>query len=252
MKPLKTIIVDDEPLALKRLKKLLRDDREVELEEACKSGEEAIIAIDKIQPNLVFLDIQMPKINGFEVLEHIEVENIPVIVFVTAYDQYALQAFDVNAIDYLLKPFDQKRFDQALKRAKKYTQQHTQDDLKKPIKRLLEYHRSEEEHISRLMIKNNDKVFFIPVEQIDWIESAGNYVRIHTGKNNYLIRETMVNMERKLNSELFFRIHRSAIVNVNSIKELEKWFHGDYKVQLYTGKELTMSRNYKDLLQSFS
>lgn len=251
MEKIRTIIVDDEPLALKRLKELLLSDNEIDVIDSCKNGEEAIVAITDLQPDLVFLDIQMPEITGFDVLENIDLQHPPVIVFVTAYDQYALQAFEVHAIDYLLKPFDKKRFNKALERAKKYVKQVSETDFKNNIEQLVAYHRTEGTYIPRLMVKKGERFVFLKIDEIDWIEAAGNYIQITVGDKSYMLRETMSNMEEKLNPESFARVHRSTIVNIERIKTLEPWFHGDYKIKLKTGKELTMSRNYKELLKQF-
>lgn len=251
-KKIKTIIVDDEPLAGKRLTTLLRAKDEVELVAVCANGMEAIEAINTKQPDLVFLDIQMPEITGFDVLQNLE-DHIPAIIFVTAYDQYAIKAFEVHAVDYLLKPFDKKRFDDALAQAKKSlaTPRDEAEVLQQKVGDLLESINKDRGPVSRVLVKSSGKYQFVKVQDIEWIESAGNYVRIHTADKGYLIRDTMTNMEQKLQPDLFFRIHRSAIINVDKVKELEQWFHGDYKVTLKNGEKLTMSRNYKDILQHF-
>lgn len=250
---IRTIVVDDEPLACKRLVKLLKEDGNVDVVEVCANGKEAIEQINEKNPDLVFLDIQMPEINGFEVLQNVETEQTPVIIFVTAYDEYALKAFEVHALDYLMKPFNKERFRDSLNRAKNTITNQSKAVVEKKIENLLDYYLdSEQESLSRILIKTSNRYFFLKVDDIDWIESAGNYVRIHTGKNNYLIRETMINMEKKLDSDRFFRIHRSTIINVDKVKELEQWFHGDYQVIMYNDEKLTMSRNYKELLERFS
>lgn len=248
---IKTVVVDDEPLACKRIVKLLEPDEEIELTAVCSNGEEAIQEINNNRPDLVFLDIQMPEIDGFNVLQNIKTDNPPAIIFVTAYDEYALKAFEVHALDYLLKPFKETRFRRALNRAKESIRQEDGSAIHKKVQSLLDSFDSSNKHLSRLMVKSSGRFFFLNVGEIDWIESAGNYVRIHTGGKNYLIRDTMLNMENKLDSDTFFRIHRSAIVNIAKVKELEQWFHGDYMVIMNNGKKLTMSRNYKELLQRF-
>lgn len=253
MKPnIRAIVVDDEPLACKRLVKLLKEDEEVEVVDVCANGKEAIEQINKQEPELVFLDIQMPEINGFEVLKHIETEQVPAIIFVTAYDEYALKAFEVHALDYLMKPFSKDRFRDSLQRAKNTLKNENSVQVEEKIQNLLDYMEPEQESLSRILIKTSNRYFFMKAEDIDWIESAGNYVRIHSGKDHYLIRETMINMEKKLDSDKFFRIHRSTIINVEKVRELEQWFHGDYQVIMYNDEKLTMSRNYKGLLDRFS
>lgn len=250
--PIKAVVVDDEPLACKRLQTLLDEDGEVELVEVCENGMDAIERINSLNPDLVFLDIQMPEITGFEVLQHLDPGQMPAIIFVTAYDEYAIKAFEVHAVDYLLKPFDRQRFNDALLQAKKSIRQHKQRTLDGKVQDLLRAVNSDREPISRLLIKTSSRFFFIKTDDIEWIESAGNYVRVHSGGKSYLIRDTMLNMEEKLDPDTFFRIHRSTIVNVDKISELEQWFHGDYKVTLQNGEKLTLSRNYKDLLQRFT
>lgn len=251
-KKLRTVVVDDEPLACKRLEKLLKEDEDIDLLKLCANGEEAIEVINNKEPDLVFLDIQMPEINGFEVLQQIDENKVPLIIFVTAYDEYALKAFDVHALDYLMKPFKKERFFESLDRAKKAFQQDDRLKIHKKIENLLTYLDDSGGPLTRILVKSSGRYFFLKATDIDWIESAGNYVRIHSGGNNYLIRETMINMEKKLNSDTFFRIHRSTIINVEKVKELEQWFHGDYQVIMYNDQKLTMSRNYKQILEKFS
>lgn len=250
-KKITTIIVDDEPLACKRIAKLLREDDKVEIKSICHNGGEAIKEINEQQPDIVFLDIQMPEIDGFDVLKNIEADTLPVIVFVTAYDEYALQAFNVHALDYLLKPFDKDRFFYALERAKNATRPSSNMVINEKLDDLLQSLDKSAKPLKRVMVKSSERYFFLNAGEIDWIESDGNYVRIHSGEENYMLRETMKNMEDKLDSDTFFRIHRSTIVNIDKVKELEQWFHGDYKVIMKTGEELTMSRNYKEMLQRF-
>ncbi len=249
---IKTIVIDDEPLACKRIVNLLEEDKEIHIAAVCKDGNEAIEKINDLQPDVVFLDIQMPEINGFEVLRKIDTDYLPVIVFVTAYDEYAIKAFEVHALDYLLKPFDKARFFDALEQAKKAVHQSSDEFIKEKLNDFLQSFDNSQRPLQHMMIKASDRYFFLKAEDIDWIESAGNYVKIHSGDKNYLIRDTMENMVKKLDSNLFFRIHRSTIVNVNKIRELEQWFHGDYKVIMKDGEKLKMSRNYKDLLQRFT
>ncbi|NGP77047.1 response regulator transcription factor [Balneolaceae bacterium YR4-1] len=249
---IRTVIVDDEPLARKRLESLLKEDKEIELLESCANGQEAIETIEKERPDLVFLDIQMPEINGFEVLQGIDQDKVPLVVFVTAYDEYAIKAFDVHALDYIMKPFKRERFYESLDRAKKALKQDDKAKMSGKIEDLLEYLDESGGPQSRILVKSSGRYFFLKATDIDWIESSGNYVRIHSGGKNYLIRETMKNMEKKLDSDTFFRIHRSTIINVEKVKELEQWFHGDYQVIMYNDHKLTMSRNYKEILEKFS
>ncbi|MCW9705976.1 LytR/AlgR family response regulator transcription factor [Fodinibius salsisoli] len=248
---IRTIIVDDELLACRRLEKLLKEDKEIDITAVCKNGVEAIEQIHEKNPDLLFLDIQMPEINGFEVLQHIETDLMPATIFVTAYNEYALKAFEVHALDYLMKPFSKSRFNEALGRVKNIIAREAQSNIDEKVDQLLKFVHNDEP-LSRILVKSSDHYSFLKSEDIVWIEAAGNYVRIHTSSKKHLIRETMTNMVEKLDSNLFFRIHRSTIVNVEKVKELEKWFHGDYKVVMDNGEKLTMSRNYKELLDRFS
>lgn len=249
---IKAIIVDDEPLACKRIKKLLSEDKDVDIVAICENGKQAIEEIHNKEPDLLFLDIQMPEISGFDVLNNINDDIMPAIIFVTAYDEYAIKAFEVHALDYLMKPFKKERFQESLERAKTTLAQGDQNSLDTKIENLLQYLDPKHQPLTRLLVKSSDQYFFLDEDDVDWIESEGNYVRIHTKKKDYLIRETMKNMEKKLNPDLFFRIHRSTIINVEKVKELEPWFHGDYKVTMYNGKKLTMSRNYKELMKRYN
>lgn len=251
MTKIRTVIADDEPLSRERLRKLISKEDELELIKACENGQEAIDFLKDELPDLLFLDIQMPEIDGFEVLKQIDYENIPCIVFVTAYDEYALRAFEVNALDYLLKPFDQQRFVKAVNRVKDQLKNKSQAQLDTRLTKLVNTLDKNNNYLDRIMIKANGRVYFVKTNEIDWIEAAGNYLKLHCDKKNHMVRETMSNMEEKLDPDQFFRIHRSVIVNIEKIRELQPWFHGDYMITLLDGQKLTMSRNYKDLLQRF-
>ena len=191
----------------------------------------------------------MPGIDGFGVLEALPPERIPTIIFVTAYDQYAVRAFEVFALDYLLKPFDQERFDKALARVKHQLSIQRTDALNERILNALEEIKTRPVHLERLVIKMNGHVFFIKAEEIDWLEAEGNYVRLHAGKESYLLRDTISALESQLDPKKFIRVHRSAIVNIDRITELQPWFHGDYVVILRDGRQLTLSRGYRQKLQ---
>ena len=245
------LIVDDESLARDTIQLLLAPKKEFAVVGECKNGEEAISAIRKLQPDLVFLDVQMPGKTGFDVVEEIGAENMPVVIFATAFDQYALQAFEAHALDYLLKPYDDERFDKALSRALQEIQQRKIGTLGSELIALMGSRKSDDEvppesqpPLERIMIKERDVVFFLKTEDIDWIESAGDYVKLHTGKKYHLLRESMAGMVGKLDAKKFVRIHRSSIVNVERIKELKPYFHGDYMVYLTGGTELRLSRRY--------
>jgi two-component system LytT family response regulator len=245
---IRALIVDDEPLARERIRELLRGEHEIELIGECSSGDEAISAIHTQKPDLLFLDVQMPELDGFDVLKAIDPERMPVVIFVTAYDQYALRAFDVYALDYLLKPFDRERFQRAVQRAKDYVQRERNNDLNHLLHALVKELKSGEPSLERLPIKAAGRVFFLRTGDIDWLEAAGNYVRLHVGKESHLLRETISGIEAKLDSKQFLRIHRSTIVNIERIKELQPLFHGEYVVILRDGTRLTLSRGHREKL----
>jgi two-component system LytT family response regulator len=240
--------VDDETLARGRIRDILQTHPEIEIIGECSNGAEAIEAIENLSPDLVFLDVEMPGIDGFGVIEALDASRLPAIVFVTAYDQYAVRAFEVYAVDYLLKPFDQERFEKALERATSQILSSDSSSISRRILDALEEIKSKPQHLERLVIKMNGHVFFIKTTEIDWLEAEGNYVRLHCGKESYLLRDTISALEKQLDPKLFVRVHRSAIVNIDRIKELQPWFHGEYRILLREGVELTLSRNYKDKL----
>ena len=245
---IRTLIVDDEQLARERLHTLLKDDPDIQIIGESSTGKEAIEAISSESPDLLFLDVQMPEGNGFEVLESVDFHKMPIVVFVTAYDQYAIRAFDVHALDYLLKPFDQARFEKTLLRAKSEVVLRNSTNVDQKLLSLLEHIESNKKHMDRILVKSSGRVFFLRFDEIDWIESAGNYVKLHVGNESHLLRETMTQMERKLDTGKFVRIHRTTIVNIDRIKELQPWFNGDYVVLLLNGEKLTASRGYKKRL----
>lgn len=245
MLKIRTLIVDDEQLARERVLNLLKNDPDIAIIGECGTGNEAIEMIRVESPDLVFLDVQMPDGNGFDVLESVDLHQMPIVVFVTAYDQYAIRAFDVHALDYLLKPFDQPRFDQALVRAKSEVVLRNNTNVNQKLLSLLEHIESHKKHVDRILVKSAGRVFFLRFDEIDWVESAGNYVKLHVGPDSHLLRETMSEMERKLGDEKFVRIHRTAIVHVDRIKELQPWFNGEYIVLLTNGAKLMASRGYR-------
>ena len=247
-KTIRVCIVDDEPIACRRIQRLLKDDTSIEIVKICNNGEHATEAIRKLSPDLVFLDIQMPGMDGFEVLKSLQNENMPHVIFVTAYDRYAIQAFEVHALDYLLKPFDTERFEEALTRAKAQIEQDRNRTLNKGIFALLEEMKTPPRYLERLVIKASGRVFFLKTEEIDWIEAQGKYVSIHAGKEEHLVREGMNTLENELDPRKFVRIHKSTIVNVDRIQQLQTWFHGDYRVILHNGTTLTLSRRYRQRL----
>lgn len=245
--PIRALIVDDEPLAREIVREMLRRDPEIEVIGEASNGLEAVAAIEEHAPDIVFLDVQMPEMDGFGVLEAISLERLPAVIFVTAYDQYAVRAFEVHAFDYLLKPFDWQRFEDALGRAK--AQIKRDDDLSQKLDALLQEMRKRPGRAERLIIKTNGRVIFLRTEEIDWIEAEGNYVRLHAGKESFLQRETISSLEARLDGREFLRIHRSTIVNIDRVQELRPWFQGDYCVILRDGTQLPLSRNYWEKLK---
>jgi len=236
-------------LARDRLRQLLRDDPEVEIVGECADGLEAVAAIQRESPDLIFLDIRMPELDGFGVLEAIDKDPVPVVVFVTAYDQFALKAFEVHAADYLLKPFDRERFQTALQRAKERITHRESTALKERQSAVISELKPSPLPGDRLPIKSSGRVLFVKTSDIDWIEAAHNYIELHIGKESHLLRETLGTFETKLAPEKFLRISRSTIVNIERIKELRPLFHGGYTVILQNGTQLTLSRRYRDKLR---
>ena len=249
-KKIRTVIVDDEELSRDRIQTLLEEQPDVEIVGVCADGQSAIETIERTQPDLVFLDVQMPGMDGFEVVENLEAEKLPAVVFVTAHDGHALKAFEIHALDFLLKPFDQTRFEKALERARSQVNRANGTVLDSRLVSLLEELREERKYSERLIVKSSGRVFFVRTEEIDWVEASGNYVKIHTKSDAHLLRESMKNMEAKLDPKTFVRIHRSAIVNIDRIKELEPWFHGEYIVIMRDGTRLTASRVFSDRLSA--
>ncbi|HWR16941.1 MAG TPA: LytTR family DNA-binding domain-containing protein [Terriglobales bacterium] len=249
---IRAVVADDEPLARNRIRRLLSGEKDVEIVAECRNGKEVVEALDHFQPDLLFLDVEMPELDGFGVLEQVGVESMPVVIFVTAYDQYAVQAFETHALDYLLKPFDQERFLKALQRARAQIERSRSGDITARLLAMMHDVRPQPAPPSdRLVIKTGGRVVFLKSEEIDWVEAAANYVRIHTGHDEYLMRETMNAFEAKLDRRRFMRIHRSIIVNLEKIKELQPCNNGEYIVVLRTGKELSLSRSFRDRIQDY-
>jgi two-component system LytT family response regulator len=256
MKSIKIIIVDDEPIARRNLEALLKEDQDVEITGLYASGGEAVKAIRRSPPDLLFLDVQMPEMDGFAVLKKINSAAIPAIIFVTAHDQYALNAFEAHALDYLLKPFSDDRFAVALERAKDQIRQRQAADLNRKLQALLKEYGGQpqspavEAFVTRFLIKESSRVFFVKVDEIDWIEAADYYVNLHAGARTHLLRETMSDLEIRLDPAKFVRIHRSAIVNLHRVKEVQARSGGEYFAVLKNGIQLKLSRTRRDQLQA--
>ena len=246
--PIRVLLVDDEPLAREMLREMLQSDPQAEIVGESVNGLEALEAIRAQTPDVIFLDVQMPELGGFEMLESLG-KDIPHVIFVTAYDQYAVRAFEVNAVDYLLKPFDQERFDLSWQRARAQIKRDRSGGTDQRILALLEEMKAGNKYLERLVIKSGGRIYFLETSEISWIEAEGNYVSVHSGKKSHLLRETISSLELQLDPKKFVRIHRSSIVSLAHVQELQPWFHGEYRIILNDSTQLTLSRNYRDKLQ---
>ncbi|MGH9871570.1 MAG: LytR/AlgR family response regulator transcription factor [Pyrinomonadaceae bacterium] len=246
---IRTLIVEDEPVARKRMKRLVAGFPALEIVGECKDGREAVVAINKLSPDLMFLDIQIPELDGFGVLEAIPLDRMPATIFVTAYDKFALRAFEIHALDYLLKPVEHERLRIAVERASEQVNRVRGADFNDRILSLLQDLRPAQKYPERIVIKSAGDVSFLRTQEIDWIEPDGNYLRVHVGKESYLIRDTMMALGARLDPSQFVRIQRSAIVNIERIKKLQPLFRGDYVIVLRDGTRLTSSRGYRGQLQ---
>jgi two-component system LytT family response regulator len=244
------LIVDDEPLARDRIRELLKGDHEIEIVDEARNGREAIEAIAARAPDIVFLDVQMPDMDGFAVLQALG-EKLPLIIFVTAYDQHALRAFDVHAVDYLMKPFDRQRFAKSLDRAKERIKRPPDENDAGRIMALLEELKAGVRYLERFAIKTGEKILFIRAQDVDSIEAEGNYVRLNVATSSYLVRETINSIESQLDPRTFVRIHRSTIVNINRVRELQAWARGEYRVMLDNDAHYTLSRGYREHFDNF-
>jgi two-component system LytT family response regulator len=239
---IRALIVDDEPLARLAIRTMLAAHRDVEIAGECEGGAQAVTAIESLAPDLVFLDIQMPEVDGFAALEALDGERLPRVIFVTAYDQYAVRAFEVRALDYLLKPFDRERFDVALERAR---EELPRGEWRQRVRDMV----AEQQSADRFIVRGDGRVFFVPAAEIDWVEAQGNYVNLHRAGRAHLLRDSMAHLENRLDSRLFRRIHRSTIVNIEAVREVRPAFHGDCEVVLRDGTRLKLSHRYRRNLE---
>jgi two-component system LytT family response regulator len=266
MERISALIVDDEKPARQRLLDLLEQQPEVALVGECASGAEAVQFIREHKPELLFLDIQMPGLSGFDVIKQVGAAHLPVTIFVTAYDDYALRAFEASALDYLLKPYSDERFGQCLMRALSYVRTQKREEISRRLLSFLEEtnqgqqpqksatparSQSSSRGLERLLIKVGGRVIFLPTEDINWIEAAGVYVQLHVAGKKYLHRASLGELETALHPDRFLRIHRSTIVNISSVKELHLQSHGDYIAILKDGTQLKMSRSYRRKIETF-
>ena len=245
---IRVVVADDELLARKFIRRMLKQDPEVEIVAECSNGAEAVATIRKEKPDLVFLDVQMPEMNGFAVLDAVRLDHLPEIVFTTAYESYAIRAFELHALDYLFKPFDQVRFKAALKYAKERFHSQHEEDKRLQVGTLLESIRAQHEYLDPIIIRADGRITFLHTREIDWIEADDKYVHLHTAKGAKMVRQTLAAIEGQLDPKKFRRVHRSAMVNVDRIKELQPLFNGEHSLILDDGTRLTLSRKYKDRL----
>jgi two-component system LytT family response regulator len=250
---IRSLIVDDEPGPRRIIRRLLAHHPEMEIVGECANGYEAIDGIREHAPDLVFLDVFMPEVDGFAVLEKIAQYPPPLVIFVTGYQEHALQAFEVSAVDFLLKPFDRKRFDKALQRAKNQLAVGRSSELNQRTLALLQELSARSSHLDRLLVKSGGRAFFLKTDGLDWVEAEGKYVRLHVGRESHLLQEPIGSLEAQLDPKKFLRIHRSTIVNIDRIRELQPWFHQEYRVILCDGTALMLSRGCRkkiaDLLE---
>ena len=245
---IRTVVADDEPLARTKLRVLLKGEPDVRLVAECANGLETIQAVRTYRPDLLLLDVEMPEIGGFEVLQALDPEETPFVIFTTAYNDYAVRAFEAEALDYLMKPFAEPRLREAIGRARQQLAFHEGVISVNRVREFLSRAPSPSGFLERLVIKAAGRVVFLNVDEIDWIEAAANYVRIHTAKDSHLMRESIGRMAEKLDSARFSRVHRSVIVNVSKIRELQACNSGEYIILLRSGKELPCSRGYRQEL----
>lgn len=250
MEPVRVMIVEDERASRKLMHNLLAAEPAIEILAECANGEQAVAALQQQIPDVLFLDVQMPGLDGFEVLRTVPEEQLPVTVFVTAYGEYALRAFEVHAFDYLLKPFDEERFNTVLRRVLAQVARMRREPLDHRLTSLLEHVAGQSRpEFDRIAVRETGRVIFVKTDRIDWVEAADNYVCLHCGSDVHTLRETMTSLEARLDPSRFVRIHRSSIVNIDRIKELQPWFRGDYRVVLQDGQTLVLGRNYRERLR---
>jgi two-component system, LytTR family, response regulator len=255
--PIRVLVADDEPLVRRRLARLLRAEPNVELVAECKGGRSAVEQIRALSPDLVFLDIQMPDLDGFGVIAEVGVDAMPSVVFITAFDQYAIRAFEVHALDYLLKPFDTQRFHGTVARARTQLRKARdeaspgEDRLRRLLAEVLQRDsgtapKKAPQYFERVAVKTDGATRVMQIAEVDWFETDGNYVRLHVGRNSYLIRSTANRLQEELDPSRFARIHRRYLVNLDRVVGLEPWFAGDAVVLMRDGTKLRLSRNFRE------
>lgn len=248
MPTIRVVLADDEPLARARLRSLLARHDDVEIVAECVNGPDVVAAVEAHHPNVLFLDVQMPGLSGVEVVQTIGPRAVAAVVFVTAYDEHAVRAFEQHALDYVLKPVDDERFERTLGRVRERVAERGSSALTESVLRMLAG--SPSVYPSRFVVRSLDRVSFVDVAAVDWIEADGDYVRLHTGKSSHLLRSTLASLETQLDPAVFVRIHRSTIVRLARVRELQPYFHGEYVVFLHDGTKLKLSRSYRERLQA--
>jgi two-component system, LytTR family, response regulator len=247
--PLKVLVADDEPLAREGLKLLLADQADIESVSEARNGREAIVMIREQPPDLVLLDVQMPRIDGFGVVQEVGPERMPAVIFVTAHDQYAIRAFEIAALDYLLKPLTQERFGLAFARASSRIRMQPRDETARQVVAMLDAIANPPRRLSRFAVRSGERTIFVPIDDVDWIEAFQNYVRLHVGTTPHVLHVPMTTIESVLDPERFLRIHRSHIVNVQRIAQLWSLPHGQYLIELRSGQRLQSGRTYGDRIR---
>ncbi len=241
---IRALIVDDEPIARKGIRRFLNAEHGVEIIGECSDGIEAVESIQALKPDLMLLDIQMPELDGFGVIEALQGKHVPVVIFITAFDEFALKAFSVHALDYLLKPLKQEQFHRAIERVRAILQFKQTEEFEKRLNTMLQYVSSQRKYLERLIIKSQKNIIVVHVRDVDWFEAYGDYIRVHCGNKTHLIKNTMNEIEKSLDPEVFVRTHRSTILQMNRVKELRPLSNGDYVITLNDGTKLSLSRTY--------
>jgi two-component system LytT family response regulator len=246
---IRALIIDDESVARRRISRLLSSETNIEVIGECSTGLQALSVIEKESPELLFLDVEMPEMNGFDLLAQLNQNTLPAVIFTTAFDKYAVRAFENHAMDYVLKPIDSTRFHDAIEHARSHLKLRARTGVDNALLKMIAEIQKDRVRIERIVVKQPGRAFFVKVATIDWFEAADNYVRIHVGPETHLVRESMNAIEARLDPDRFVRIHRSTVVNIDRIKEIQSFFQGSHVVVLATGQKLKLSRNYRDKLE---